>query len=266
VLDFVRDCGEACETSGSKAKFLEDAAMKRHLSAAAALVLAAAAPLVAHASTIYSNENTDPLDADCSFNTTCAADNSLGDEFAAQAFSLASGTTITRGSWIEADFGGSGSTAVNYAFYKDGGAGVPVGAALFSGSAATGAVDLGPSTVFSGHEVFRVSFDLPSINLAAGDYFVAIQDVSSNETNYLGLGNIPLGAAETSDGGLTWTPGYETLGGIGVALYNNAVPEPTTWSLMVIGFGGLGAVLRASRKILAGGPGSAPKSHATTLI
>jgi hypothetical protein len=222
--------------------------MKHNLAGAVALVLAAVAPLGAHASTIYSNENTDPLDASCSFNTTCALDNSFGDVFAAQAFSLGGGVTITSGSWIEVDFGGSGATAVDYAIYADGGAGAPAGAPLFSGSAATSAVDLGASSVFAGHEVFRVSFALPSINLGAGDYFFAIKDVSSIETNYLGLGNIAAGAAETHDGGVTWAPGYSTLGGVGVALYDSAVPEPTPWGLMLVGFGAIGTILRASRR------------------
>jgi len=226
---------------------------------AAAVAALSAAPMLAHAGVVYSNETVSPAQGDCSFNTACAgAIPSRGNEFAAQAFSLAGATTLTGGSWIEMDSGGAGATSVNYAFYNAAG-GLPSGAAIFSGSATTFAHDLGVDSANTFFETFRESFSLPSLALGAGNYFFAIQSVSSNFANYLGQGVLTTGAAESNDGGLTWTPGYETLpgggslGGVGVALYNGAfnagAPEPTTWALMLMGFGGLGASLRSRRRV-----------------
>jgi hypothetical protein len=225
------------------------------LAGGAAIAVLGLAPLSATAGTVYNNENTNPQDGDCSFNTTCAGSVGRGDEFAAQAFSLSAATTITSGSWIEIDQDPPGSTSVNYAFYLDGGAGTPTGAALFSGSAATTSTDLGGGSL---GDIEDVSFSLGSINLGPGNYFFAIQDVSSEFANFLGQGLVESGAAESNDGGLTWAPGYEiqsggdNLGGIGVALFSGgAVPEPSAWALMLVGFGGLGAMMRRRRMVAA---------------
>lgn len=222
---------------------------------AAAAVALAGAPLMAHASVVYTNEDTNPPQGDCSFNTSCqAAITSRGNEFAGQAFSLAGPATVTGASWIEMDFGGPSASSVNYAFYNATG-GLPVGAAIYSGSAAPSAHDLGLDTFNTFFEVFRESFALPSLSFGAGDYVFAIQSVTSTSGNYLAQGVSNTGASESNDGGLTWAPGYENLfggaqlGGVGVALYSGSgAPEPAAWALMLVGFGGLGAALRARRK------------------
>lgn len=93
--------------------------------------------------------------------------------------------------------------------------------------------------------------------MGTGSYFFAVQAVTSNFGDYLQQGLATAGAAETHDGGLTWSAGYENssngaeLGGISVAL-GNAVPEPSTWAMMGLGFCGLAfAGLRARRSIRA---------------
>lgn len=227
---------------------------------AAAIAALAGAPMMAHASVVYTNEDTNPPQGDCSFNTACQASiPSRGNEFAGQAFSLSGAATLTGASWIEMDFGGPGATSVNYAFYNAVG-GLAVGPAIFAGSAASvHAHDLGLDTLNTVFEVFRESFALPSLSLGAGDYVFAIQSVTSNFSNYLAQGVVNIGASESNDGGLTWAPGYENiccgaqLGGVGVALYDGpgapgSAPEPASWALMLVGFGGLGAALRARRR------------------
>ena len=39
-----------------------------------------------------------------------------------------------------------------------------------------------------------------------------------------------------------------TIGGDGVFAFGGAVPEPSTWAMMLLGFGGLGAMARSRRK------------------
>jgi hypothetical protein len=49
---------------------------------------------------------------------------------------------------------------------------------------------------------------------------------------------------------ISWTnPTFENWYGFDVGV--GAVPEPSTWAMMLVGFGGLGAMLRSRRKILA---------------
>jgi hypothetical protein len=93
-----------------------------------------------------------------------------------------------------------------------------------------------------------ISFDISSVSLPAGSYFFAIQSVSPNLETYLQQGAVNSGAAATMDGGATWTSTYEGLGGVSVAL-TSTIPEPSTWSMMLIGFAGLGfAGYRKSRR------------------
>ncbi len=211
---------------------------KTIFAAAAALSLVAIVPAGAGAATVYTNEGGNPFAGDCSFSTTCAADDGRGDEFAAQLFTLGSAVTVTGGSFTELD-AGIGPTSVNYAFYSDVG-GLPSGAALDSGSASITATLLNAGIYDQQLESFHIS----NVSLGAGSYFFAIQAVSSVFGTYLQQGVVTSGAAETNDGGLTWAAGYENLpggaqlGGIAVALYS--VPEPTTLAMMLLGFAGLG--------------------------
>ena len=64
------------------------------------------------------------------------------------------------------------------------------------------------------------TFPIASITLGPGSYFFAVQAVTSTFGDYLQQGLVTSGAAETNDGGLTWSTGYENssnrqeLGGI----------------------------------------------------
>jgi hypothetical protein len=109
------------------------------------------------------------------------------------------------------------------------------------------------------------------VTLGAGSYFFAIQAVTPTFGTYLQQGLVTSGAAETHDGGATWSVGYENepsgeeLGGISVALYNsppsppapvtpNSVPEADGWVMMLVGVGVLGASLRVRRSVVADSP------------
>jgi hypothetical protein len=211
-------------------------------SALAGGIALALTPVAAQAGWVYDNLNPTTLEGDCSFGTTCAAQPGLdrGDEFAAQLFTLGSSTTLTLGAFSELDLGTT-PTSVNWAIYDEVG-GIPSGAALFSGTSS-----LTPTVVgtVGPYDATLVTFSLPGISLAAGSYDLAIQAVSPTIFTYLQQGLVASGAAESNDGGVTWAPGYENLGGgtqlggISVA-FGNTVPEASTWVMMLLGFAGLG--------------------------
>lgn len=196
---------------------------------------------------VYDNLNFATLNGDCSFSTTCAAAMGRGDEYAAQLFTLSSGTTLDLGAFSDLIYGAL-PTSVNYAFYDDV-SGLPGGPALASGS----------STLIStpaGYDVWLESFNFADVTLAPGSYFFAIQAVASDFDTYLQQGLVTTGAAETHDGGATWSAGYENspngeeLGGISVALGvgSASAPEPATWAMMLAGLGMLGFAMRRLRK------------------
>jgi hypothetical protein len=212
--------------------------IKPLLNGVAAVAVSSAA---AQAAWVYDNLDTTSGIGDCSFSTTCAAIFDRGDDFAAQLFTLSSTATINLGAF--SDFvDGSTASSVNYAIYADVG-GLPGGTAIESGSAT-------PTTTSADPDLssFLETFPIASITLGPGSYFFAVQAVTSNELDFLQQGLVTSGSAETHDGGLTWSADYESLGGVSVAL-GSAVPEPSTWAMMLLGFAGLGyAGYRTSRK------------------
>jgi hypothetical protein len=215
--------------------------MKSILAATAALAIGAAIASPASADVLYNNLNPTTGYSDCSFNTDCDATFSIGDDFAAQLFTLSAAATILSGAWTELD-GGSPSTGVNYAIYNDV-SGLPSGPALFSGSSSTTTTLL--NNDFSGYSYTTnlETFNIAAAPLAAGSYFIAIQSVSTSLQNYLQQGLVTSGAAETMNGGATWSQnyGFGTIDGISVALYSTAAaPLPSTWTMLIAGFAGLG--------------------------
>jgi hypothetical protein len=222
--------------------------LKALLLGAAALAVSSVA---AQAAWVYDNLNTTVDNGDCSFSTTCAATVGRGDEFAAQLFTLSSTATINEGAFSDVVLSLPTASSVNYAFYADVG-GLPSGAALESGSASLTTTSADP-----GLPSYLNTFHIASITLGTGSYFFAIQAVTSNFGDYLQQGLVTSGAAETNDGGLTWSAGYENLiggaelGGISVAV-GNTVPEASTWAMMGLGFAGLAfAGFRSRRSVAA---------------
>jgi hypothetical protein len=219
------------------------------MGAAAACGLAASAS----ASILYNNDwDGVLLNGDCSWSTTCAAGAGRGDDFAAQEFTLGSAADIASGGFYELPNYSTGVTSVNWMILDANGTGGLPGTVVASGSGAV------TGYVTSGTGAPEGLFTIGSVSLAAGTYYLAIQGVSVNVGEYLGGGVAGSGAANTNDGGTTWTSGYVCeLGGacdssIGVELFGSVgVPEPATWAMMLAGFAGLGAALRLRRGKLA---------------
>ncbi len=223
--------------------------MKSILAATAALAIGTAIASPASAGVLYNNLNPTTGYGDCSFNTDCDATFHIGDDFAAQLFTLGAPATILSGAWSELD-GGSPSTAVNYAIYNDV-SGLPSGPALFSGSSSTTTTFLNNDWSKYNYTTNLETFNIAAASLAAGSYFIAIQSVSTSLENYLQQGLITSGAAETTNGGANWGAnyGYGEIGGISVALYSTAAPLPSTWTMLIAGFAGLGYfAYRGSKK------------------
>ena len=99
----------------------------------------------------------------------------------------------------------------------------------------------------------ELTFDVGTVALGAGTYYLALKADTTIHANYLGLGVQSFGAAETHDGGLTWAPTYEGGPSIAVSIFDAgaAAPEPAAWALMMIGFAGIGGALRRRSGTLA---------------
>lgn len=223
--------------------------MKTSLILAGAAIAALGLASAASADTVYDNPIVINGNGDCSFSTTCAATFGRGDEFVAQEFTLSSAAVITSASFSEYDLGTT-PTDANWGFLVADGAGGLPGTILAAGTdTITSSASLG---TFGVENVDKNFFGVGPIALGPGVYYFALQAVSPVVTTYLGQGANMTGAAESNDGGETWAFGYENasngaqLGGVAVALYGTggAVPEPATWALMLVGAGGIGAMLR----------------------
>ena len=165
---------------------------------ALAALTAAAAPARAQ-QVLYSN----PLTYRTNKGTPTIPTASGFNAFAAQRFTL-TGPAIVTGFGYNAIVDGSAyGTSVNYRVLTALG-GAP-GTALLSGSAAV-AHSAGPM----GHDVATTnySFVVPALPLLAGDYFLALQEVTTNRLDFLSYGTATSGAYESTDGGTTYTAGY----------------------------------------------------------
>lgn len=231
---------------------------------AIALAIAIATTTSASATVLYDNPYDESIQIGaCDWNTACGTgsaispDGFFGNDFAAQQFSLAGTATITDASATElAD--DNFLDAINWAFYKtDGVGGLPgtevAGGSSFLSSNVIGFDDFGDALV-------EDDFSVGSVTLMPGAYYFAVQGVSADPTqvdNYLTQGVQARGAAETMDGGATWVANYASdprsgyISSVAVSLFGDiaAVPEPSTWVMMIGGFGCVGSTMRRRKMV-----------------
>ena len=89
---------------------------------------------------------------------------------------------------------------------------------------------------------------LGSINLAAQHTNNCVGDPNGTFCNWSAIGVNFAGTARSIDfGGTANQTGYDNIT-FGSSRPGGVVPEPATWAMMLLGFGGMGAVLRSRRR------------------
>jgi hypothetical protein len=214
--------------------------MKTHWSILSALLLGTAVftSAKAGAATVFNNPWSSSPAANCMFSTTCGPGNGKPNDYAAQAFTLSTTSTITSASFTEWDTGIQ-VTGANWLFLNANGVGGLPGTALNSGTASiSSSSQVGTTGVY---DVHQENFNIGTVTLGPGSYYFAVQGISSDWNTFLSSGTASSGAAETYNG-TTWHFSYEGIPSVAVGLYTevSAVPEPSTWAMMLLGFAGVG--------------------------
>lgn len=217
--------------------------LNRVLVAAAGIAMLYTGTTPAFAATIINNP-LNGVDGSCAFATVCGAAAGAPNPYAAQAFSVATPTVLTSASLTSYIQDYSQSFSINWEILSATADGLP-GTIIASGaSALSGQTYLGEQF---GLSIFQSSFDVAA-TLSSGSYYFALQAVTSAFDVYLATAD-GTGAAYAADGE-TWTAGYAAGTAVAVSVSGEssaAVPEISTWAMMLVGFGLAGFAIRRRR-------------------
>jgi hypothetical protein len=206
------------------------------------LIAAVSATAAARATVLFDNppDLSSTQDGSCLYDTACEPH-----WYAAQAFTLTGPATVTSVDFNSIVLGnGATGSAANYQFLlADGPGGLPRTLAA-SGLGEPLTATNGPTG--TSFPTIEYSFGVTSFSLLPGTYYVAIQLMSTNASDYLSRGVAPSGAAQSTDGGLTYSAGDGVFQSIAVSVEGTSIAEPASLALLGVGLLGLGFV--ASRK------------------
>ena len=196
----------------------------------------------AQASTVF-DAGVDVSTGNCAFNNACGSAVGYPNYYAAQLFTLTDSSTLLSASIaIFNQAQGLPTTAYWQILAADGTGGLP-GVMLASGVGDMLATTTHVGNVL-GFSIDKQYFNIGSVGLGRGSYYFAVHVESPSYHNYLASGSIGSGAAEHYDG--AWHYNYREIPSVAVALYGNvtAVPEPSTYAMLLGGMVLLGFVAR----------------------
>ena len=192
------------------------------------------------------------VDGSCALTTACGAYDGAVNPFAAQLFNLQSATSLTNASLTAYMIDPSKPFSINWNILAVAANGLP-GMVV-----ANGASNLLTQSYLGeqfGLAIIKSDFDITGTTLGSGNYYFAIQAVSDAFDIYLATADGE-GAAYTPNGS-TWTSGYANGTAVAVSLSGEpvaAVPELTTWVMLIAGFGLTGLSLRRRRNGVTASP------------
>lgn len=168
----------------------------------------------------------------------------------AAGFELGAEADITRVSWY-----GSGLVSEDFGdfklrFYAESGDEPDTpGSVLYSHTAAGGKADTGLINGY-GDRVFRFSMDIPTFHAAAGvRYFFSVADLT--EGNFIwSLSNTDCCSLFNMNG-FGWSVDRDRDSNAFALHDGAAVPEPSTWTVLILGFAASGIALRRRRPAVA---------------
>jgi hypothetical protein len=189
----------------------------------------------AGAAVIYNNPWSG-VNADCTFSCTSGQ--------LAQQFTINNASVISSASFTDFLTGAAQPITVNWEFLKaDGVGGLPGTLASSGSSQITSSTFLG-SALFGGgipRNVFQESFDIvPTVTLASGTYYFAL---SVPITDVLLTFGTEIGGGALINPGGAWHLYDPATTSFAVSLNGDqvaAIPEPSTWTMMILGFAGIG--------------------------
>jgi hypothetical protein len=221
------------------------------LAAAATLTLTLALSVAgaANASVIYNNGGPDNIGG----NETVAW-------LQAEDFNFGVATTVTGAGVYLAGFGGIGSWDGSFQYYIFANDGGQPSAVLDSGSVTPSVTDTGSAWCCDGNAyLFEFDFGSDFLAQAGVTYFLGIHAGAPDNFNrdeiywVTTADNSTLRGIESSGGTLdNWfSNGSEHAFFLNGERQGGVVPEPSTWALMISGFGAAGAMLRRRKAALA---------------
>ncbi len=183
----------------------------------------------------------------CLFNSACASTLNFPQRYAAQEFSLLSAATISAIGFTTVLQGSGYGTSANWMVLAANGADGLPGTIIASGTGAALSIASGSPGSRPG-TTLDYSFAVTEFSLmAATAYYVAVEEVSAELNDYLLQGLATSGAAESLDGGTSWSGNYAGQTSIAVTLYSNAINVSEPGSLALMATGMLGLTLRRRR-------------------